>query len=85
MRLGAKLVNAQNRCFRIGGDEYAVIVETAEQAETLISFVEGFYNYEPILYGSVQVGVTGGYGVTLESADLKMQVKKKEKKAVESS
>ena len=79
IRLGAKLAET-TRFFRLGGDEFVVIVDTLEQADALINFVEGFYQYEPIKFGHIQVSATGAYGSTLEKADRIMQTKKKLKK-----
>lgn len=81
IKLAAKLSNS-NRIFRIGGDEFAVIVDTPEQAAALINFIEGFYSCEPIRFGEVRVGATCGYGLSLEKADRNMQMKKRAKKEI---
>ena len=84
VRLGAKLAGT-TRFFRLGGDEFAVIVNNEDEARTLINFVEGFYNYEPIRFGHIQVGATAEHAYSLQVADYKMQLKKKYKKTPETA
>ena len=77
IRSAAMKFNLDERCFRVGGDEFAVIAP--------VKFAQSIRWYAENLFGSfdvsgVAVSLTGEIGETLEKADSKLQARKAERK-----
>lgn len=82
----ARKYGAGNRVFRIGGDEFVVIIEPGY--EIIVSKIEQYFgthkfsgiNPKTGKYTEFVVSITGTFGKTLKEADEKLQVLKNKKK-----
>lgn len=72
-------LGAPDRCFRIGGDEFAVLIDRFK-ADALIKNVEEMHG--AIQYGDLIVSIAGSQGNTFMEADAKLQGHKRYIKAM---
>lgn len=64
------------RCFRIGGDEFVILIET-RRAAVIRDFVEASFS---VKCGDFEVSVSGTIGQTFEAADAYIQQRKGQRK-----
>lgn len=85
IKVAANCISAySNRSFRLGGDEFIAVTSTPEYVIDSVRKLFGTYisNGKD---GHIVVSISGTHGKTLEEADSKLQIKKREDKLRESN